>query len=135
MTSVVHVCRALDGIPLAIELAAGRLRSSSFDDLASRLDGQLTVLARRRPRGRDDARHQTLRLTLDWSYDLLTNQQQMLARRSSAFAGGFRVDAVEGACGGDLDVLDGIDELVAKSLVTFDRAIRGAASWNQSASI
>ena len=59
-------------------------------------------------------------MTLDWSYDLLTEQQQTLARRLSVFAGGFRLDAVEAVCGGDLDVLDGIDELVAKSLVTFD---------------
>ena len=118
--SVVHICRVLDGIPLAIELAAGRLRSLSFDDLAERLDGQLEVLVRHRPTGRDDARHQTLRMTLDWSYDLLTNQQRMLAQRLSVFAGGFRLDAVEAVCGGDLDVLDGIDELVAKSLVTFD---------------
>jgi predicted ATPase/class 3 adenylate cyclase len=120
VASVVHICRVLDGIPLAIELAAGRLRSLSFDDLAERLDGQLKVLARHRPTGRDDARHQTLRMTLDWSYDLLTNQQRMLAQRLSVFAGGFRLDAVEAVCGGDLDVLDGIDELVAKSLVTFD---------------
>jgi predicted ATPase/DNA-binding SARP family transcriptional activator len=120
MQSVVRVCRALDGIPLAIELAAGRLRSLSFGDLASRLGNQPAVLARQRPTGPDDARHQTLRLTLDWSYALLTDDQQTLARRLAAFAGGFRLDAVEAVCGGDLDVLDGIDELVAKSLVTFD---------------
>ncbi|HET6921249.1 MAG TPA: AAA family ATPase, partial [Jiangellaceae bacterium] len=120
VASVVHICRVLDGIPLAIELAAGRLRSLSFDDLADRLDGQLKVLARHRPTGRDEARHQTLRMTLDWSYDLLTDQQRTLAQRLSVFAGGFRLDAVEAVCGGELDVLDGIDELVAKSLVTFD---------------
>jgi predicted ATPase len=118
--SVVRVCRALDGIPLAIELAAGRLRSLSLADLASRLGNQPTVLARPRPTGPDDARHRTLRSTLDWSYDLLTDDQQTLAQRLSVFAGGFRLDAVEAVCGGDLDVLDGIDELVAKSLVTFD---------------
>jgi predicted ATPase/class 3 adenylate cyclase len=120
VASIVHICRVLDGIPLVIELAAGRLRSLSFDDLADRLDRQLKVLARDRPTGRDDARHQTLRKTLDWSYDLLTNEQRILAQRLSVFAGGFRLDAVEAVCGGDLDVLDGIDELVAKSPVTFD---------------
>jgi predicted ATPase/DNA-binding SARP family transcriptional activator len=120
VASVVHICRALDGVPLAIELAAGRLRSLSFADLAIRLDDQLAVLARHRSTGRDDARHRTLRLTLDWSYDLLTGDQQTLARRLSVFAGGFRLDAVDVVCGGALDVLDGIDELVAKSLVTFD---------------
>jgi tetratricopeptide (TPR) repeat protein len=118
--SVVQVCRALDGIPLAIELAAGRLRSLSIGELASRLGNQPAVLARPRATGPDGARHQTLRLTLDWSYDLLTNDQQSLAQRLSVFSGGFRLDAVEAVCGADLDVLDGIDELVAKSLVTFD---------------
>jgi predicted ATPase/DNA-binding SARP family transcriptional activator/class 3 adenylate cyclase len=122
VASVVGICRALDGIPLAIELAAGRLRSLSLADLAERLDDQLTVLARHRSPSRADARHRTLRMTLDWSYDLLSSEQQTLARRLSVFADGFRLDAVEAVCGSELDVLDGIDELVAKSLVTFDTA-------------
>ena len=120
VASVVQICRVLDGMPLAIELAAGRLRSLSFADLAERLGNQLAVLARHRPAGRGEARHRTLRTTLDWSYDLLSQDHQMLARRLSVFAGGFRLDGVEAACGDALDVLDGIDELVAKSLVTFD---------------
>jgi predicted ATPase len=120
VASVVGICRALDGIPLAIELAAGRLRSLSFADLAARLGDQLAVLARHRSAGRAQARHRTLRATLDWSYDLLTADQQTLARRLSVFAGGFRLDAVEALCSSELDVLDGIDELVAKSLVIFD---------------
>jgi predicted ATPase/class 3 adenylate cyclase len=120
VASVVQICRAVEGMPLAIELVAGRLRSLSLADLAARLEDQLTVLARHRPAGNDDARHRSLRLTLDWSYDLLAGQQQALARCLSVFAGGFRLDAVEAVCDGDLDVLDGIDELVAKSLITFD---------------
>jgi predicted ATPase/DNA-binding SARP family transcriptional activator/class 3 adenylate cyclase len=120
VASVVSICRALDGIPLAIELAAGRLRSLSFAGLAERLDGELTVLTRHRSAGRYDARHQTLRMTLDWSYDLLTDPQRTLAQRLSVFAGGFRLDAVEAVCDSALDVLDGVDELVAKSMVTFD---------------
>jgi predicted ATPase/DNA-binding SARP family transcriptional activator len=120
VAAVVHICRALDGMPLAIELAAGRLRSLTFADLAARLDDQLAVLARRRASGPNEARHRSLRLTLDWSYELLTDDQRALAARLSVFAGGFRLDAVQAVCGGDLDVLDGIDELVAKSLVTFD---------------
>jgi predicted ATPase len=120
VASVVQICRALDGVPLAIELAAGRLRALSFAELAARLGKPLAVLARHRSAGRDDARHQTLRMTLDWSYDLLAEDQQTLAWRLSVFTGGFRLDAVEAVCGRDLDVLDGIDELVAKSLVTFD---------------
>lgn len=120
VTWVVGICRALDGIPLAIELAAGRLRSLSLADLAERLDDQLPVLTSHRSAGRDGTRHRTLRLTLDWSYELLNAQQRTLAQRLSVFAGGFRLDAVEAVCGNALDVLDGIDELVAKSLVTFD---------------
>jgi predicted ATPase len=119
MQSVVRVCRALDGIPLAIELAAGRLRSLSLGDLASRLSDQLAVLARRRSAGEDEPRHRTLRMTFDWSYDLLTEGQRTLARRLSIFSGGFRLDAVEAVCGDEVDVLDGVDELVAKSLVSF----------------
>jgi predicted ATPase len=67
-------------------LAAGRRRSLSFADLAARLGDQLTVLERHRSAGRDDARHRTLRKTLDWSYDLLTDQQRTLARRLSVSA-------------------------------------------------
>jgi predicted ATPase/DNA-binding SARP family transcriptional activator len=119
VASVVRICRALDGIPLAVELAAGQLRSLSFAGLADRLDDQLKVLTRHRSAG-NDSRHRTLRMTLDWSYELLTEAQQSLARRLSVFAGGFRLDAVEAVCGGKVDVLDGVDELVAKSLVTFD---------------
>jgi predicted ATPase len=118
--SVVHICRALDGVPLAIELAAGRLRALGFADLAARLGDQLTMLASHRSAGQDNARHRTLRMTLDWSFDLLTEQQRIVAQRLSVFAGGFRLDAVEAVCGRDLDVLDCVDELVAKSLVTFD---------------
>jgi predicted ATPase/class 3 adenylate cyclase len=117
---VVRICRALEGIPLAIELAASRLRSLSLADLAEHLNDQLSVLVRHQPAGPDGARHRTLRMTLDWSYDLLTDQQRTLAQRLSVFAGGFRLDAVEAVCGSDFDVLDGIDELVAKSWVTFD---------------
>jgi predicted ATPase len=116
----VQICRALDGMPLAIELAAGRLRSLSFVDLAARLGDQLSVLTR--SAGGTEARHQALRVTFDWSYDLLTEPQRWVAKRLSVFSGGFRLDAIESVCGADLDVLDSVDELVAKSLVTFDGA-------------
>jgi predicted ATPase/class 3 adenylate cyclase len=123
VTPVVRICTALDGIPLAIELAAGRLRSVSFAELAARLDNQFSVLVRSRPATPDEERHRTLRTTFDWSYDLLTDQQQTLARWLSVFTGGFRLDLVESLCRGhSLDVLDAVDELVAKSLVTFDPA-------------
>jgi predicted ATPase/class 3 adenylate cyclase len=118
--ALARICRALDGLPLAIELAAGRLRSLSVGNLADRLDDQLAVLTRQRAAVGDDARHRSLRLTLDWSYDLLSDEQQALARRLSVFAGGFRLDAVEAVCPDGVDVLEGIDELVSKSLLTFD---------------
>jgi predicted ATPase/class 3 adenylate cyclase len=117
---VVQICQALDGMPLAIELAAGRLRSLSFAGLAGRLTDQLAVLTRSPAAAGDEARHRTLGLAIDWSYDLLTDQQRTLARRLSVFVGGFRLDGAEAVSGADVDVLDGVDELVAKSLVTFD---------------
>jgi predicted ATPase/class 3 adenylate cyclase len=118
--AVVRICRALDGMPLAIELAASRLHAFGFQDLADRLDDQLSLLARRASAGHNDERHHTLRLAVGWSYDLLTPRQQRLAQGLSVFAGGFRLDAVDDVLGGDGDVLDGIDDLVAKSLVHFD---------------
>jgi tetratricopeptide (TPR) repeat protein len=120
VAAVVRICRALDGIPLAIELAAGRLRSLSLSDLSEHLVDQLSLLTGHRSAGPDAARHRTLRLTLDWSYEVLTDAQRGLAQRLSVFTGGFRLDAVEAVCGSDFDVLDGVDELVAKSWVTFD---------------
>jgi predicted ATPase/class 3 adenylate cyclase len=120
VTSVVRICRALDGVPLAIELAAGRLRSVGFAELEVRLGDQLAVLARPGSGGGDDARHRSLRRTLDWSYELLTEEKRAVAQRLSVFAGGFRLDAAEAVCGDDLDVLDSVDELVAKSLLSFD---------------
>jgi predicted ATPase/DNA-binding SARP family transcriptional activator len=120
VTAVVRICRALDGIPLALELAAGRLRSLGFRDLETRLNDQMVLLARPCAGSRDDARHRTLRVTLDWSYELLTDDQRTVAQQLSVFEGGFRLDAAEAVCGDDLHVLDSIDELVAKSLLTFD---------------
>jgi predicted ATPase/class 3 adenylate cyclase len=120
VASVVRICRALDGVPLAIELAASRLRSLGFAELAAHLGDQLATLARPISACRDEVRHRSLRMTLDWSYELLTDEQRKVAQRLSVFAGGFRLDAVEAVCDGDLDVLDSVDELVAKSLLSFD---------------
>jgi predicted ATPase/class 3 adenylate cyclase len=117
---LVQICRALDGVPLAIELAASRLRSLSVAELATRLGDQLATLARPVSTCRADARHRSLRMTLDWSYELLTEEQRRVAQRLSAFAGGFRLDAAEAVCDSDLAVLDSVDELVGKSLLSFD---------------
>jgi predicted ATPase len=109
------VCERLAGMPLAIELAAARLRSMSLDDLIARLDDQLRLLT---TGVRDTPRHQTLRAALDWSHDLLTSQERTVFRRLSVFAGGFTLDSAEVVAGGtDTNVLDAIDGLVQKSLV------------------
>jgi predicted ATPase/class 3 adenylate cyclase len=120
LTAVRGISRCLDGLPLAIELAAGRLRSMSLHDLAAHLDEHVLDLTRGRWSTGRTPRHRSLQLALDWSYDLLSESQRTLARRLAVFAGGFRLDAVEATCGRDLDVLDTVDELVAKSMVTFD---------------
>jgi predicted ATPase len=119
---VVDVCRRLDGIPLAIELAAARLRSLSIATLASRLFDRFRLLTR----GDRSTlpRQQTLRATIDWSYDLLTEDERALVRRLSVFAGGWTLDAAEhvgaGALGDSPAVVDVLANLVDKSLVELD---------------
>jgi predicted ATPase/DNA-binding SARP family transcriptional activator len=114
-----HVCRALDGMPLAIELAAARLRTMSLDQLATRLDDRFRLLTG----GSRMAlpRHQTLRAVVDWSWDLLDDDERMLLRRLSVFAGGATLAAAEQVCAGaglDADrVFDLLTALVDKSLV------------------
>jgi non-specific serine/threonine protein kinase len=109
---VVSICRRLDGLPLAIELAAARVRLMSPKAILARLDERLRLLTG----GPADApaRQQTLRATIDWSYGLLEREQQRLLACLSGFPGGARLDAVEAVCDGDLDSLDA---LVRHSLV------------------
>src|SRR5580693_9524101 len=124
---VVSVCRRLDGMPLAIELAAARLRSMSLAELHDRLDQRFRLLTggSRTALGRQ----QTLRAAVGWSYSLLTGAEQVLLWSLSVFAGGFALDAAEAVCGsGDLDVLDIADllgSLVDKSLVVAEPAGEG----------
>jgi len=117
--AVAEVCRRLDGIPLAIELAAARVPTMTPAELASRLDRRFKVLAGGR-RGAVD-RHQTLRAAIDWSYELLSAPQQVLLARLSVFAGGCTLDAAEAVCSAGPveadDVLDLLADLVARSLV------------------
>jgi len=117
-----HVCRRLDGLPLAIELAAARLRILSVGQLADRLDDIFAVLVggvRTAPR-----RHQTLRATLDWSHDLLTEAERATFRRLAVFAGGFTLAAAEAVAAGDDiqagEVLDLLTRLADKSLLRVD---------------
>ena len=94
-----RVCRALDGMPLAIELAAARLRTMSVDQLASRLDDRFRLLTS----GSRTAlpRHRTLRAMVDWSWELLTDAERMVLRRLSVFSGGASLEAAERVCAGD----------------------------------
>ncbi|MEV2270537.1 BTAD domain-containing putative transcriptional regulator [Nonomuraea africana] len=109
---VVHICRALDGLPLAIELAAARLRTLPVREVAARLDDRFRLLAR----GSRTAlpRHQTLRAVVAWSWDLLDESEQAMARRLTVFAGGATLEAAERVCGLPEEVLS---SLVEKSLV------------------
>jgi predicted ATPase/DNA-binding SARP family transcriptional activator/Tfp pilus assembly protein PilF len=111
--AVVGVCRRLDGIPLAIELAAARLKALSVEQVAAHLKDRFRLLT-----GGSRAslpRQQTLRATLEWSYHLLSEPERALLLQLSIFAGGFMLEAAEAVCGED--VLDLLTQLVDKSLV------------------
>jgi non-specific serine/threonine protein kinase len=117
--AVAQVCARLDGIPLAIELAAARVGSLAVEGIAARLGDRFRLLAG----GTRDAlpRQRTLRAALDWSYDLLGEAEQLLLDRLSVFAGGWTLAAAEAVCAGNgveaWEVLDLLDRLVNKSLV------------------
>jgi len=117
--AVAQICYRLDGIPLALELAAARTKVLSVEQIVDRLDDTFRLLS---AGGRTAIpRHRTLHATMDWSHDLLPEQERILVRRLSVFAGGFTLEAVESVCvGEDLqrdDVLDLLSHLVDKSLV------------------
>ncbi len=97
--TVAEVCRRLDGIPLAIELAAARLKVLSIEQIHARLDDRFRLLASadRTPIGRQH----TLEATVDWSYDLLSDTERRLLRRLSTFAGGWTLESAEHVCAGD----------------------------------
>jgi predicted ATPase/class 3 adenylate cyclase len=124
MGLAVSVCRRLDGMPLAIELAAARLRSMSLDELAGRLDQRFVLLTGGSRTAL--ARQQTLRATVGWSYSLLTPAEQLLLAWLSVFAGGFDLPAAEAVCGhGSIDQFDVavlLGSLVDKSLVVTEAA-------------
>ena len=116
---VEEVCDRLDGHPLAIELAAARLRSMSLDDLAQRLHDPLSVLTT----GPEEVpRHQTLRAALDWSWALLAEPERAVLRRASVFAAPFTLEAIEtvGAGPDVRNVAEAVDDLVARSLAQFE---------------
>jgi non-specific serine/threonine protein kinase len=124
--AVAQVCQQLDGMPLAIELAAARVRALSVQEIATRLGDRFALLtggSRTAP-----ARHQTLQAAMDWSFSLLAEPERILLRRLSVFAGGFTLEAAESVCADDptsnggsrtasMEVLDLLTQLVEKSLV------------------
>ncbi|GLW57133.1 ATP-binding protein [Kitasatospora phosalacinea] len=116
---VALLCRRLDGIPLALELAAGRLRALSVEQLAARLEDRFRLLTGGDRTAPD--RHRTLRTAIGWSHELCTMQERLLWARLSVFAGGFDLDAAEYVCAGrglDADdVLELVDSLVDKSVL------------------
>ena len=121
--AVAQVCHRLDGIPLAIELAAARVKVITVEQIAVRLDDRFRLLT-----GGSRMvlpRQQTLRAAVDWSYDLLSEKERGLLRRLSVFAGGWTLEAAEGICTGEgveaSNVLDLLTQLVDKSLVVVER--------------
>jgi non-specific serine/threonine protein kinase len=124
---VAEICRRLDGIPLAIELAAARVKVLAVDEIRARLDDMFRLLT-----GGSRAtlpRHQTLRATVQWSYDLLSPPEQELLRNLSVFAGGWTLEAATAVAGENQDefeVLDGLGRLVDKSLVVM--AVEGSGT-------
>ena len=129
--AVALLCRRLDGIPLAIELAAARTRALSPEEILRRLDDRFRLLTGG-ARGALE-RHQTLRATVDWSHDLLDGREVVLFRRLSIFAGGWTLIDAERVCADEQLPIDAICdvlcELVAKSLVVSDSSLAGATRY------
>ena len=129
--AVAQICQRLDGIPLALELGAARMEALTAEQLAARLDQRFRLLT-----GGSRVtlpRQQTLRATLDWSYDLLSESERCLFNRLSVFAGGWTLEAAEAICAGggiaQEDVLDLLSQLVGKSLVVAQEGSDGAERY------
>ena len=127
VAEVTEICRRLDGIPLAIELAAARVVSMSPSEIAARIDERFRLLTG----GRRSAveRHQTLRATVDWSYSLLDERDRTVFDRLAVFAGGFEMASAEAVVAGDgietWDVLDAIGDLASKSMIVSEETKDG----------
>jgi non-specific serine/threonine protein kinase len=125
--TIAQICHRLDGIPLAIELAAVRVKVLAVEKILDRLSDRFQLLTG----GTRTAlpRHQTLRATMDWSYELLSGKERALLQRASVFAGGFTLESAEGICPEgeikDADVLDLLSALVDKSLVVSEETENG----------
>jgi len=132
-TAVASICRQLDGIPLAIELAAARVRNLSIAQIADRLHDRFKLL--KSSGGAALPRHQTLEAAVSWSYDLLTEAERALLQRLAVFAGGCTLESAETVCSDESsddsldDVLDTISHLTDKSLVTVERKPGGQVRY------
>jgi predicted ATPase/transcriptional regulator with XRE-family HTH domain/Tfp pilus assembly protein PilF len=129
--AVAEICARVDGIPLAIELAAARVGGMSVEAIAAHLDDRFRLL--NTGSGDLPTRQRTLRATLDWSWDLLDARERTLLGRISVFAGGWTLEAASAVCAGEgMDywaVVDGIDGLVNRSLVHLDESPEGTARY------
>jgi predicted ATPase/DNA-binding CsgD family transcriptional regulator len=130
--AVAEICRHLDGLPLAIELASARLNVLTLQEINARLDSRFTLLTSGQRTGYD-ARHRTLRAAIDWSYALLTTEEQALLRRLAVFAAGCTLDTAEAVCPGQgieaARTLDLLSSLVDKSLVIAETSGRPQARY------
>jgi non-specific serine/threonine protein kinase len=130
---IAEICRRLDGMPLAIELAAARVRSLSVAQIAERLDDRFHLLTAGSRTG--PLRQQTLAAALDWSYSLLSTKEQKVFQRLSVFAGGATIEAAEAVCADEeveaAEVLDVLSLLVNKSLVTANGSERDETRYSQ----
>src|ERR1700757_134423 len=131
LRAIVGICRRLDGMPLAIELAAARAPALSPAEIMARLDDRLGLLTGG-PRDAD-ARHRTLRAAIDWSYQLLDPPERILLQRLSIFAGPVRADAVAQVCGEapleSADVGDGLQRLADKSMLQIEAGVDGSTRY------
>jgi predicted ATPase/transcriptional regulator with XRE-family HTH domain len=129
--AIAQICQRLDGIPLALELAAARVKVLSVEQIAARLTNTFRLLTG----GNRTAvpRQQTLQATIDWSYDLLPEMERRLFNRLAVFSGGWMLEAAESVCAGDgidtAEILDGLEQLANKSLVRVERGENGATRY------
>jgi non-specific serine/threonine protein kinase len=132
--AIAEICVRLDGLPLAIELAAARLDVFSPEELVNRLESRMTLLSE----GAYDmaSRHRALRSAIEWSHDLLADRERTLFRRLSVFAGGWTLSAAEQICAApDLDILSGLGSLLDKNLILRTTRADGIAGFSMLESI
>jgi predicted ATPase/DNA-binding CsgD family transcriptional regulator len=130
--AVVEICRRLDGLPLALELASARINVLTVQEIAARLNDRLSLLTSGKRKG-FEPRHQTLKAAIDWSYALLTTEEQTLLSRLAVFAAGCSLDTAETICSGEgilpEQMLDLLSSLVDKSLIVAETTGKAPARY------